>query len=124
MVLASLTPTCQPTRWDIERPQVYPGKGRSAMQEDVELLTELVDRLVRELKPLGVEVHTHAPYAWKRSVPKIIHHRRILAALDPTERARLARVLGVSGTANLDVLDAVALGLFVAGRVGVGGSRV
>jgi hypothetical protein len=106
-------------RWDIERPQVYRNTGRSSVQDDVEALTHLVDRLAHELRPLGAEVHLHAPYAWKRSVPKKVHHRRLKAALSPKEAALLVGL----GDASLDVWDAVGIGLFALGRVGVGGSR-
>lgn len=113
------------TRWDIERPQVYHGNAKSSVQEDVALLSKLVDRLVRELKPLGAEIHVHAPYAWKRSVPKEIHRRRLRAVLSPVERS-LVEPSGTNphGKALPDVWDAVGLALFGAGRVGVGGSRL
>ncbi len=45
------------------------------------------------------------PSEWKGSVPKAIHHKRILAQLDDAERAIVAG-------ATKDVLDAVGLGIW------------
>lgn len=106
-------------RWDLERPQVYRNTGRASVQADVEALTRLVDRLARELRPL-TEVRVHAPFAWKRSVPKPVHHRRIRHTLSEAE----VKCIETDGkAAALDVWDAVGLALFAVGRVGVGGAH-
>lgn len=56
------------------------------------------------------------PREWKGNVPKRVHHERVRDLLDATEAA------GVPW-GDLDVLDAVALGLWAVGRAGRGGVR-
>lgn len=56
------------------------------------------------------------PREWKGNVPKRVHHERVRDQLDAAEAA-------VVQWGDLDVLDAVALGLWAVGRVGRGGVR-
>lgn len=55
--------------------------------------------------------------AWKGSIPKDIHHRRVLAVLRGVEQVRLNRDLEkIPKSLQHNVIDAVGLGLYGVGR--------
>jgi hypothetical protein len=65
------------------------------------------------------------PQEWKRNLPKAIHHARIFAALrvDLGEPAIVERACDGAGTNAKEVLDAVGIALYVAGRIDESGKR-
>ena len=65
------------------------------------------------------------PQEWKRNLPKAIHHARIFAALraDLGEPDLVARACDGAGTNAKEVLDAVGIALYVAGRIDESGKR-
>ena len=59
---------------------------------------------------------------WKGSVPKEIHHERIRAVLDPEESVMLRALLEpVPKTNQKELLDALGISLYGAGRIARGG---
>jgi hypothetical protein len=65
------------------------------------------------------------PQEWKRNLPKAIHHARIFAALraDLGEPAIVERAYEAAGAHAKEVLDAVGIALYVAGRIDESGKR-
>lgn len=64
------------------------------------------------------------PSTWKGGVPKEIHHSRILAALVPSEAAITQKTLAAtSARSKKEVLDAIGIALFAAGRIARGGGK-
>lgn len=60
---------------------------------------------------------------WKGSVPKSVHHPRILAALDVNERRIVDAACKAAGKANTkEVLDAVGIFLYSVGRIDKAGA--
>ncbi len=109
------------THIHIEKPQHY-GGSKAALQRDANLLSDLADRVKRELVPLGYTVTLLRPHEWKGNVKKPVHHRRVRRVLSKPEIAVLEAE--DYGDAQADVWDAVGLALFGAGRTGRGGTRV
>lgn len=65
---------------------------------------------------------TLTPTTWKGSVPKVIHHPRILHELASAEAAILDRAIKAAPKTNAkEILDAVGLGLYGLGRTHRGG---
>lgn len=89
----------------IELPQNY--RGFRVAHKDLDAL-----RLV------GAELGAFAaytPHVWKGSVPKDVHHRRVLGALGTKERALV-------GALDHNGLDAIGIGLYFFGRTNRGGT--
>jgi hypothetical protein len=63
----------------------------------------------------GADVRLVTPMQWKGAVPKSIHHPRILASLEATERTILHDVK-CAATSMHNVIDAIGIGLFAVGR--------
>lgn len=64
------------------------------------------------------------PSEWKGSVPKAIHHERIRAALEPSELSICEKALQTTPAASRkEILDAIGIGLFAAGRIARGGAK-
>lgn len=117
--LATLLPDVA-ARWMIETPQNYDTFG--AAHKDLDRLRATVASIEAHAKRSRGKVSFTKPFSWKGNLPKPIHHRRIYAVLTDEERAMLAPVESAGYDHN--VYDAVALGLWAAGRVGRGGSRI
>lgn len=92
----------------IENPQVY--RGGKVDPNDLLVLARDVGRVEQMAIDAGLRVELVHPRTWKGNVPKTVHQRRILAALDANERAM------VEGKKH-DVVDAVGLGLWKVGRL-------
>lgn len=118
----------------IEVPQAYPGAKQPVPVNDIIELGFRAGTIVGGQVALRriVAYETTLPQAWKGGTPKEVHHRRLLSVLSatelgtvPTKRAKGAKRAGSPNPAdfNHNILDAVALGLFRAGRVGRGGKR-
>jgi hypothetical protein len=107
----------QPVDWVSEVPQDYDGKsGRKDRLED---LREVVQTIILWRSDIAMRpVTLFRPQAWKGNVPKEAHHRRIVAALAPSEVAIIERL-----PRTRDALDAVGLGLFRLRRLDRGGRR-
>ena len=111
----------------IERPMVYP-RGQTKNPNDVVALALGAGEwggLYRQ----WTDVEYVFPFQWKGSVPKAVHHARVLAKLSAEERALADEAIarGRSGVNSSlgkaiapskrhNVLDAIGLGLFGVGR--------
>lgn len=82
--------------------------GRGAPPADLLELNGIAGCVIGRVK-YGV---SYTPKQWKGSLPKGVHHKRVLKELTSAERA----VLGTLSKQK-DVMDAVALGLFHTGRL-------
>lgn len=72
----------------------------------------------------GGSLVLYHPVDWKGSVPKAIHHPRILSALTEPERAIADASCSRAGRFSKEVLDAIGIGLYHLRRTNKGGSRV
>jgi hypothetical protein len=94
----------------VETPIKYPTKRKQ--HKDVGNLLEVAEQMKKTAsRSLGV-----SPSAWKGQVPKKIHGRRILEALEDTEKKAALTI------DNHNTIDAIGLGLWVLGRLGRGGT--
>lgn len=117
----------------IEKPRIYPGMP-SVDANDLIDLAEVVGYWRREIPAPSYSNRSYYPQEWKAQVKKPIHHSRIWQNLTPTERALLPgdtfeRIeKGCKGGAYTskvhNLLDAIGIGLFRVGRLGVGGVRI
>lgn len=57
------------------------------------------------------------PSEWKGSVPKAVHHSRLLAVLDAGERSIVDAACSLAGANAKEVLDAVGIWLFASNRI-------
>lgn len=107
-----------PWVWVAEIPQDYEAKSarEGTLDELRQVITEI--EIWRPDAGIGKKTHTVRPHGWKGNVPKPVHHRRIVAALDARERDIIEAL-----PRTRDALDAVGLGLFVLRRVGRGGVK-
>ena len=97
---------CKPDAVVLEVPQVYViGKGKGDPADLIELAG--VDGAIAAQYP-AAKHFGFRPREWKGSVPKDVHHARVLKTLSETDK----RLVGESAPASLrhNVLDAVALG--------------
>jgi hypothetical protein len=111
-VLAEVDPDGVAQVW-CETPQDY--DGRRAPRRALDGIRDTI-AAVRAYTGPAARWHTALPGKWKANVPKYVHHERIRWLLSPEERARVP-------WDDRDVADAVALGLWVLGRAGRGGTR-
>lgn len=102
---------CEGQVWVWERMKKYGARG--ARDRALDDLAALGDVLGRHVRALGGKVVTYTASQWKASVPKSIHHTRILAQLTPDEYKRIE----IKGKESL---DAIGLGLFNLKRMGRG----
>jgi hypothetical protein len=66
---------------------------------------------------LGLVARAAPPHEWKGSVPKHIHHPRILARLDDGElRVMDSHLSGLSSKVKHNAIDAIGIGLWALGR--------
>lgn len=96
----------------VEKPQVYPHAPARP--------NDLITLALRAGMFLGVAAAgslTVLPREWKGGTDKPIIHRRAIALLGPGERAYLSGLAAALGPKDDDVQDAIALGLYAAGRV-------
>lgn len=99
----------------IERPRIYP--KQKARPNDIITLALRAGECGGRFNSCGAVVDYVEPHAWKGNVPKAVHHRRVLGALAPQERAILdGALVGIAKSKQHNVLDAVGLGLFGVGR--------
>lgn len=95
----------------IELPVVYPKGYGKGDPNDMIKLAVLVGDLRGFYRRAGLETALVAPRTWKGTVPKRIHHERVLGALTPDERATLPRRPRARDFDH-NMLDAVGLGLW------------
>lgn len=96
-----------------------PGKqaGRNVKLDDLLTLARRVGWLEVLALAAGARVECVLPITWKRgSIPKRIHHPRILARLTKDERALLLAVK-CALSAQHNVIDAIGIGLWAVGRM-------
>ena len=102
----------------VEWPRSY--RGRRAPERDLEGLRRAVvatEVWYRANSPLEPTIRRYYPSTWKGQVPKRVHRSRIDRELTQNEKNR-------SGAYQSDIWDAIGIGLFALGRVGVGGARL
>jgi len=97
----------------IERPVYRP--GARVDPNDLVTLAIRVGEDKAAAERAGCTVELVEPHMWKGSVPKAIHHRRLLAALTSDERAVFDSAPGTK-TQKGNTLDAVGIGLWRLGR--------
>lgn len=71
----------------IERPQIYRASKSKGDPNDLITLALLAGRYQERALVAGARVELVLPAAWKGSVPKAVHNKRVLASLTPQERA-------------------------------------
>jgi hypothetical protein len=98
--------------WVIEQPVKY--RFARAKHDSIDELLELLRVLQLVASPPWV---FYTPLDWKGNVPKAVHHARVRRALTPAEKA-------IFDDLGHDACDAIALGLFHAGRTGRGGVSI
>lgn len=91
----------------IECPQVY-ARGKGDPNDLIDLA-----RVVGALETLSRDCVVVRPRTWKGTLPKKIHHERVLKELTTEERA----VLGTKKKIDHNILDAVGLGLWALKRL-------
>ena len=98
----------------VEKPQIYP--HARARPNDLITLAVRAGQLIGAA-PRG-EAITVLPREWKGQNDKSVTQRRVIALLDGAERAYLAGVTAAMkpSAKDDDMQDAIALGLFAAGR--------
>jgi len=97
----------------IEVPQVYASSPRA---EDLIRLAMVAGACLKEAGRYGHEIEALLvkPHAWKGTVPKDIHNKRVLKRLDRQERSLVEDVNPKSLRHN--AIDAVGIGLWALGR--------
>jgi hypothetical protein len=102
----------------IELPVIYPlGKGKGD-PNDLIALAVLVGDLRGFYRLAGFAIELVKPRTWKGTVPKHIHHSRVLAALMGRERALLPKRPNAKDFDH-NMLDAVGLGLWFLSKEGI-----
>lgn len=109
--------------WVVERPQRY--HRRTATHRNLVGLEHVCKHIVHAA---STRDHWSAfevrPRVWKGQVPKHIHHARVLAAMGPRERHHWGSIVRPhSAGYDHDIADAIALGYWAVGLLGVGGVR-
>jgi len=88
-----------------EMPEIYPNQSNPVA---ILKLAKNLGRWQEALAAHGFAWSDRKPGDWKGQVPKPVHHRRVLAALQPAERA-IAE--GLPRSTAEHALDAIGLGL-------------
>jgi hypothetical protein len=107
----------------VERPVVYPARGRSAKRRtrspnDVMKVAQSAGAWSGAGAALGLEVVAVEPASWKRQLDKDVVHARLREALSASELAVLdAAVRTVPKKLGHNVLDAAAIGAWALGRL-------
>lgn len=110
------------TRTIIEVPHVYPASKSKGDPNDLIKLAVRVGEYKRYCETLGPPVELVEPAAWKGQLSKEIHHARGAKKVTSGEAATWQSALaGLSKKAQLDVSDAVCLGLWALGRLPLSG---
>lgn len=92
----------------IERPTIYP--HTKVDPNNIVTLSLNAGNHAGRLETLGARVHWVEPRTWKGSVPKHIHHPRILAALSPLEQDVVSVCgKGISIKKIEDMMDSIGL---------------
>jgi hypothetical protein len=101
----------------IESPRIYP-RGHADPQ-DIIVLARGAGEWGGIYSVLATTVHYVEPAQWKGQVPKAIHHARVWAELRAVEKDIVdAASRGIAPSKRHNILDAVAMGLWVAKRGG------
>lgn len=98
----------------VELPQVYRAAQSKGDPNDLIKVALGVGRWIERGTVCGASVTLVKPSEWKGQVPKDIHHKRVLAALDKSEAAAIPQM---AQSQRHNALDAVALGLWRLGRL-------
>lgn len=94
-----------------EIPQVYrEGKSANVSPDDLTNLTGVVGCVIGFLDPS--EVKTYVPAEWKGQVPKDIHNKRVITALNADEHWVLYNTVKCPASLLHNVVDAIGVGLF------------
>lgn len=99
----------------VELPQVYRASQSKGDPADLIDTAFRAGMLASWVQP-WCAIKTVMPREWKGQLPKEVHHRRILAALTPEERAVLDACEAPRAKMH-NVIDAVGLGLWQQGRM-------
>lgn len=103
------TRICWPCSIAIEWPQVY--KYSKARPKDVEALIFSAGRVADRAQGT---IYKYRPAEWKGQQSKAAHHKKIRAALHPTE---LVLLNGLTKGELHDIMDAIGIGLYHLGRL-------
>lgn len=87
-------------------------KGRRCSPNDLITLARRVGRWEERVRIAGGKCVLVKPSEWKGSVPKRVHHARILARLEADERDVLE-----TSSVGPDAMDAIGIGLWYLGRM-------
>ena len=95
----------------IEKPQIYPSRLSKGNPNDLITLALQVGRYIERLEAQGATVTLALPHEWKGTIPKDIHHKRIVGYLTDAERQVIKTYgAGVAAGKVHNMLDAVGLG--------------
>jgi hypothetical protein len=90
--------------------QVIRPKDSPGIRKNILTLCVTTGKLVGPLEELGARLAVAEPSTWKGSVPKQIHHARILDKLTPKEQNVVSQCLkGVAMSWVEDAMDAIGL---------------
>lgn len=99
----------------IEEPVIYPHS--KARPNDIKALAMTAARWGAIYELCAVDVHFVEPARWKGQLPKDVCHARSWGKLQPNERAIVDKaVRGMAPSKRHNVLDAVAIGVWVLKR--------
>lgn len=103
----------------IERPEVYARSKSRADPNDLITLAIRVGRYSERLEAMGMMVEHVLPKVWKGTIDKKIHHARARTKLTASEITIVDQALSIISIkkAHEDMLDAVCLALWKAGRL-------
>jgi hypothetical protein len=113
-----------PVRIVMEKPVIYPGAKQKVPPNSViklALRAGQVAGIVISAFPTA-KIEWVDPHAWKGSIVKEVHHRRVLSVLRVAELEQLKQTK-LAESVEHNRLDAVALGLWAVGRMQSGGKR-
>lgn len=109
----------------VERPCIYPGRRQKARPRDIITLALTAGQIAGVLMARGLEVRYVEPAEWKGgAIGKEVSHARIKRRLTEDEHAVLEAAIATGGyrgkrmapTRQLDLLDAIGIGLWAIGR--------
>jgi hypothetical protein len=95
----------------LESQKIYTVGKSQGRPDDLLELRGVMATIARDYATLGGRVVSYLPSEWKGQVPKEVHHRRLQAAVSPTERTIINQALhGLAASLAHNVWDAVGLG--------------